>query len=209
MAYNDIFRLRVYMRLHGSQMVNVMHFVEDLAAVGGGASGLATDFVTNMRPTLIARATTEMAFDFVEVQSIVPFSGAAVTANFPGGTVGTALNASSSATLAEVISIYSSRAGRRGRGRIYLPGAPSRPGVDVTAGIWLPVQTTRTTAFATALATRYVGIPGTVAYCLGVWSRVLAGPFPPWPTSAFVRATALTVRTTVRTQRRRQVGVGR
>jgi len=208
MAYNDIFRLRIYQRMHGAQVVNVIHFVEDLAAVGGGASGLATDFVTNMRPTLIARACPQLLFEYVEVQSLVPFSGGPVVVNFPANTVGTQGSSSVSATLAEVLTIYSSRAGRRGRGRIYLAGADTG-GANVASGIWLTAQTTRTQAMATALATRYIGIPGTVAYCLGVWSKVIAGPNPPWPTGAFVRATALTVRTIARTQRRRQVGVGR
>lgn len=209
MAYNDIYRLRIYQRLHGAQVVNVMHFVEDLAAVGGGAAALATDFMTNMRPTLIARCVPQLVFESVEVQSIVPFSGGAAVAPFAGGTVGTGGTSTASATLCEVVSIYTSRAGRRGRGRIYLAGADTNSASNISAGVWGSAQTTRTTNFANALATRYVFAPGLGAYCLGVWSKVLAGPFPPWPSSAFVRATSLTVRTIVRTQRRRQVGVGR
>jgi hypothetical protein len=77
------------------------------------------------------------------------------------------------------------------------------------AGSWIAAQTTRTQAFATALATRYMSAGTAGSYKLGVWSKLTAGPEPPWPTSAFTRATSLTVRTIIRNQRRRQVGVGR
>lgn len=209
MAFNDIYRLRIYQRMHGAQVVNVLHFVEDVAVGGGsGAQALANDFVTNMRAPLIARACNQLAFEYVEVQSLVPFSGAPATTNFPGGTVGTVFGTSASATLSEIITIYTSRAGRRGRGRIYLAGANTTSDIPVQ-GVWASGQTTKTTALATALATRYMQVPYTTSFVLGVWSKVLAGPNPPWPSSAFVRASALTVRTTIRTQRRRQVGVGR
>jgi hypothetical protein len=208
MAYNDIYRLRIYQRMHTAQVVNVIHFVEDLAAVGGGAAGIANDFVTNMTATLKARASRQVTFDYVECQSIVPFVGGPVVVNFPASTLGTVSEDAASATLCEVVTVYSQRGGRRGRGRMFLP-----PGGTVIAsaqnGTWGATQTGRTTAFATAMATRYIGIAGTVAYCLGVWSKVMGPQFPPWSSSQFARATGLTVRTTIRTQRRRQLGVGR
>jgi len=117
MAYNDVFRLRIYQRLHNAQVVNVLHFVEDLPAVGGGALGLANDFVTNMRTTLCARTVPATLFEYVEVQSIVPFSGGPVAVNFPANTTGTGSNTTASATLCEVVTIYSQRGGRRGSHR--------------------------------------------------------------------------------------------
>lgn len=208
MPFNDIFRLRVYQRLHGSQVVNVLHFVQDDPTPTYGGLQLAQHFVTNMTTPLRNRAVSQLAFDFVEVQSIVPFAGAPVAVSFPGGTVGAVVGGSVSATLCEVITVYTSRAGRRGRGRIYLAGA-STATADISLGSWISPQTTRTTSFATALATNYMQEPPVVGWKLGVWSKVIAGPTPPWSTDAFVRATNLTVRTIVRTQRRRQVGVGR
>ena len=208
MAFNDIYRLRIYQRMHGAQIVNVLHFVEDVNLTGSGPLALANDFVTNMRTTLLARASSNLLFEFVEVQSIVPFSGGPVSVNFPPSSVGTQAG-SLSATLAEVITIYTSRAGRRGRGRIYLTGIDTQSSANVGQGVWGSAQTTRTQTLATALATRYMVVPYNSSWALGVWSKAIAGPTPPWPTSAFVRATALTVRTIMRTQRRRQVGVGR
>ena len=209
MAFNDIYRLAINTRLHGSVVINVLHFVEDVTVGGGsGAQALANDFATNMKTTLQARCTSETTFDSVEVRSLVPFSGAPAVANFPANTFGTAGGACSSATLAQVITIYTSRGGRRGRGRIYMAGGLTDAS-SLSAGVWGSTQTTRTQNFATALATRYMVVPYVTSFALGVWSRVLAGPNPPWPTSAFVRANSLSVRTICRTQRRRQVGVGR
>lgn len=208
MAYNDIYRLRVYQRMQSAQVVNVMHFLEDFAAVGGSPLALATDFVTNMRATLIARTVNQVTFDFVEVQKIVPFEGGPVAVNFPASTVGTVGGSCASATLCEVLTIYSVRGGRRGRGRLYLPGSDTF-GAAPNNGSWLPAQTARTQTFANALATRYIFAPTLGAYCLGVWSRKSGPEFPPWSTDQFARATGLTVRTTIRTQRRRQLGVGR
>lgn len=210
MAYNDIYRLRIYQRLHGGQVVNVLHFVEDFTVAGGtGAQALANDFRDNMLSTMRNRCSAQLTFEGVEVQSIVPFSGAAVYAAWPANTVGAQSGNCISGTLAEVITIYTSRAGRRGRGRIYLAGTQTALIGGSNFGNWATSQTTTTQAFATALATRYMNVPYATSYALGVWSRVLAGPTPPWPTSAFVRANSLTVRTTVRNQRRRQAGVGR
>lgn len=208
MAYNDIYRLRVYATLHSSQIVNVMHFLQTDIFPTADAQSLANDFVTNMATTWKGRASNQMTLNYVEVQSIVPFSGASAVTNFPGGSVGTSPNPCFSATLAEVITIYTSRGGRRGRGRIYLAGAPNSTS-SMGSGAWLSAQTTNTTNMANALAARYIAVPDISGFRLGVWSRTIAGPTPPWPTSAFVRATALTIRTTVRTQRRRQLGVGR
>src|SRR6186997_1271811 len=122
MPFNDIYRLRVYGRMHGAQIVNVMHFVQDDPLPTQGGLQLAQDFVTNMAATLRARCVNQMLYEYVEVESIVPFSGGPVQVNFPGGSVGTSAGSSVSATLCEVISIYTSRGGRRGKGRIYLPG---------------------------------------------------------------------------------------
>jgi hypothetical protein len=208
-AYNDIYRLRVYGRLHGAQIVNVMHFVQNNASPGLGAQELANDYRDNMLAASRSRASSQFLFETVEVQSIVPFTGAAAVAAWPGGTVGQRGGAVTSATLAEVITIYTSRAGRRGRGRVYLAGAESVGTGMSSGGVWNSAQTALTVAFATALATRYIDPLNQVNWSLGVWSRRIAGPDPPWPTDAFARATGLTVRTIMRTQRRRQVGVGR
>jgi len=207
-AYNDILRLRIYQTLQGGQVVNVLHFVNDDISGVQGALELANHFVTNLTTSLKARAFSGVAFQFVEVQKIVPFEGGPSIVNFPGGTVGGVGGSCVSGTLCEVVTIYSQRGGRRGRGRIYLPPSDTS-GTNATGGSWQAVQTARTTTFANALASNYIGASHSSVFTLGVWSRASGPEFPPWSTSQFARATGLTVRTTIRTQRRRQLGVGR
>jgi len=161
-----------------------------------------------MATPLRNRASNQMLYELVEVQSMIPFSGGPVTANFPASSFGVLAQNPASATLCEVMTIYTSRGGKRGRGRIYLP-AGSTAAADVSNGVWLAPQTTRTVALATALGNRYLNPLGSLQFRMGVWSRVIGGQTPPFTSDGFVRATALTVRTIVRTQRRRQVGVGR
>lgn len=208
MAFNDIYRLRVYQRLHGQQVVNVMHFVQEdpLSTVGG--QQLANNFIANMTTTMRARTSNQMTYEYVEVQTIVPFSGGPVTANWTGGTAGTQIQPCQTGTVAEVITIYTSRGGRRGRGRIFLAGARTDT-TGMASGLWAAAQTTLTQAYATALATFYTGVLPPVPFHLGVWSKASGPALPPWTSSQFVRATGLTVRQTVRNQRRRQIGVGR
>jgi len=207
MGFNDIYKLRIHCRLFGSEVLNVMHFKEAVGTLPANpAQTLANDFLTNMGTTLRARATTEMAFEFIEVVRIVPYGDGPALALFAGGTNGTATGGAISTTLAEVVTLSTGRAGRRYRGRIFLGGGPASANL---AGAWAAAQSTRTQAFVTAMVARYVTSPLATAFQLGVWSKLIAGPDPPFNTDAFTPVTSATVRTTVRNQRRRQIGVGR
>ena len=208
MAYNDIYRMRIYQRLHTAQVVNVLHFVNDDISGVQGPLELANHFFTNLSTSMRARAIGGHTFELIEVQSIVPFSGGPVTVSWPASTGGTSAGTTPSATLCEVITIYSQRGGRRGRGRLYLAGAETSLN-PTTNGVWNSAQTAKTVTFANALASNYVNTSHSSVFTLGVWSKASGPAEPPWSTSQFARATGLTVRTIVRTQRRRQVGVGR
>jgi hypothetical protein len=206
MAFNDIFRLRVHCRQNGGEVLNVLHFVDNFGVPGDSAQYLANDFRDQMGTTLRARACPDLVFEFVEVIKIVPYGDGPRVALWAANTNGTATGNSFSATLAEVVTVYTGTAGRRHRGRMYLAGAPTGTSA---AGSWPAAQTTRTQTFVTALMNRYGPAATNIDFRLGVWSKVIAGPDPPWPTDAFTRASSLTVRTAVRNQRRRQIGVGR
>jgi hypothetical protein len=209
MAYNDVVRLRVYHLMQGAQVVNVYHFLANNAVLTQEPVDLANDFVTNMRATLIARTVNSCNFQYVECQKIVPFSGGPAVVSFPANTNGTMVGAAVSATLCEVMTIYSQRGGRRGRGRVYLPSGDCQNSLP-SNGIWNNNNTTKTQAYATALVARYIDLPGAPAnWHLGVWSRRSGPVNPPWTTDQFARATGCVVRTTIRNQRRRQAGVGR
>jgi hypothetical protein len=196
----------VHCRLHAGEVINVLHFVDESGVIVNGAQVLADDFRDNMGTTLRARAGAEMAFEFVEVIKIVPYGDGPVIASWPASTNGTNGSGCNTGTLCEVITLSTGKIGRRYRGRIYLSG------VIISAlnnGLFTATQTTKTQAFATALINRYGGLSPTRTFGLGVWSRLLAGPDPPWTTDAFTRVTSATVRNVIRNQRRRQLGVGR
>lgn len=206
MALNDIYRVRIHQRMHGQEVLNVWHFVDDAGAAGDQGTALCQDIITNMATTMRARACSDMVFEFVEAVKLVPYGEGPVTVSYPANTVGTATGSAGTGTLAEVVTVYTSLIGRRHRGRMYLAGGPS---TTISGGSWPAAQTTRTQAFCTAFAARYMATPGGFTFKFGVWSKAIAGPDPPWPSDSFTRATSLTVRTLVRNQRRRQIGVGR
>jgi hypothetical protein len=205
MAFNDIYRVRIHARIHGAEVLNVLHFVEE-TIYADGASVLAADVRDGLGTTLRARAATDVVYEYVEAVKLVPYGDGPVTASWAANTLGTVAGNCATATIAEVVTIYTSQIGRRHRGRMYLAGLTSSA---MVAGLVAASQTTRTQALCTAMAARYIGAGASSGFGLGVWSRVIAGPDPPWPTSAFTRATSLTVRTILRNQRRRQIGVGR
>jgi hypothetical protein len=205
MALNDIYKVVIHQRLHGGEVLNIWYFVDDFG-VAGGAGHLAADIRDNLGTTMRARATSDVTFEFVEATKIVPYGAGPETASWPANTVGTTAGNSATGTMCEVITVYTASIGRRHRGRMYLAGIGQ---TAATGGSIVAAQTTKTQAFATAMANRYIAMVGQNQYRFGVWSKTIAGPDPPWSTDAFTRATSLTVRTLVRNQRRRQVGVGR
>lgn len=211
MPFNDIYRLRLFGTLHGAQIVNVLHFVQDDPDPLKGGLELANTFVTNMTATLRARCTSAFTYNYVEVERIVPYTGGPVTVNFPASSVGTRSGACGSAMVCEVISIYTSRGGRRGKGRFYLSGGNTEQTNGLQSGVWTAPQSTTTQNLANQFAGIFMDdtLPVVSAWRLGVWSRASGPEHPPWTTDQFTRATALVVRNTARTQRRRQVGVGR
>jgi len=207
MAFNDIYKLVIHQRLHGQEVINKLHFVQELLGTGNLSQTLADDFRTNMDATLRARSSPDLQLEYVEAQRIVPWGDGPYLSMWPAGTFGTApFNNSPSGMMAEVITIYTAGAGRRKRGRMYLSGLGS---IAVANGLISSSQNVRTVNFANALSTRYLTMPRVGGFALGIWSRTNAGSTPPFSSDAFTIATAVTVRTTARTQRRRQIGVGR
>lgn len=205
MAFNDIYRVRIHCRIHGGENINVWHFMVN-APAGDSALALATEIRDSLGTEMRARASNEMSFEYVEAVKLVPYGEGPATASWPAATLGTVLSTCPSGSLAEVVTVYTSQIGRAHRGRIFFGGlAVNRIG----SGLTLTAQQTATQALVTKISTRYVVEPAATGYRFGVWSRKLAGPNPPFSTDAFTLCTSMTVRTILRNQRRRQIGVGR
>ena len=208
MAFNDIYRLRIWGRLHGQAVCNVLHFKQANVTVGNTAPALCSDFNTNLSTTFRARVanTNGSVVEYLECQRIVPYGDVPHIHLWTGTASGTFSGTCGSGSCAEVVTLYTGQAGRRKRGRIYLHGGGTN---TMASGQWSSTQATATQAFVTALLARYPAEPTVADYRLGVWSRVIAGVNPPFNTDAFAPVISATVRTTVRNQRRRQLGVGR
>jgi len=208
MSYNDIYRMRVWGRLHGQAVCNVFHFKEVTVNPASTAVQLATDFNAQMSTTWRARgaSTNGPTVEFLEVQRIVPYGDTPYLHTWTGTAVGTAPGTCYTGSIAEVVTWWTGQAGRRKRGRSYLCGAI---GNDINAGQWTSTQTTRTQAWVTAFLARYAVFPLPTTWNVGVWSRAIAGPFPPYNTDAFAPIQSATIRTVIRNQRRRQIGVGK
>jgi hypothetical protein len=207
-SFNDIYRLRLWGRLHGQAVCNVLHFKEVTALPGSGAPLLCSDFNTNLSATLRARIATTggMTMEFLECQRIVPYGDVPHVQNWSGLVAGGLTGTCHTGTVAEVVTLYTGQTGRRKRGRMYLCGGVT---TLMASGQWTATQTAATQAYVTAILARYGEPSAPTQFMLGVWSRVLAGPAPPFNTDAFAPVISASVRTTVRTQRRRQIGVGR
>lgn len=206
MGFNDIYRLKIHQRLHGQEVINVLHFKEDAPLGGVGAQALADDFRTNMQTTMRARSTNELVYEYVEVIPLIPTGEEPKLSLWPANTLGTLGGGTGTGSVAEVVTLYTGQAGRRKRGRIYLAGGNTG---SMIQGQWTLTQTNATTAFITALGNRYAKIPYTTSWVLGVWSRMNGNQHPPYNTAGFTPVQVLTIRTTIRNQRRRQLGVGR
>ena len=159
------------------------------------------------------------AVDYTTAQC-VRVGGTAFEANLSGTLTGG--NVSGDALppqSALVITLGSGLIGRRHRGRIYVPSFSE---VDQNAGGWLPAMLTTLTGTFTTFFNKYKASGTDPKIQLGVWSERTAfgcewtgkPPVhtqidPPSPDTAFTPVTGFTIRSTVYTQRRRAIGVGR
>lgn len=209
MAALDVYRVVIRGRLFGSEIDNVLWFRERSgSSVGSGnnSAALAANVRTGIDANWRAVASTSMFYEAVQATRMIPYGDGPTEDAWAANTAGTA-GASTAVhpQSAGVLTLYTSKIGRSRRGRIYLAGFP---GSNAASGLWTAGTLTGMTSIATTLTTRY-GPSGSQAYELGVWSKLIAGPDPPFVTTAFEPITSIAVRSQIRSQRRRQVGVGR
>ena len=205
----DVYRIVIRQRLWGSEVDNVMWFRErsgSSVGAGNNSAALAANIRSGIDTSFRAMATTSHFYEAVQATRMVPYGDGPSEDAWSAGTAGTA---GSGTTIhpasAGVLTLYTSKIGRSRRGRIYLAGfQPS----NSASGLWNSTQLTLMTTFAGVLNTRY-GPSGTQSWELGVWSKKIAGPDPPFDSTAFEPITSIAVRAQIRSQRRRQVGVGR
>lgn len=187
-------RVTIRGAIFGQTINNVLHFLNPDGAqtLTQIADIVDTHWVTNVLPC----SSASLNYTNIEVRTVAiatPPSPFNKSINRVGAVTQTAPD---TPLLSMLIRLQTAIAGRHGRGRVYLAGAP---GGAMTAGNWSATTiTARNINLAAILAA--LGSGGTQPIILHVCPR--------GDESAGVAVTALTLRTSVSVQRRRNYGVG-
>lgn len=196
MAVNDIFRVNVIQSLHGQTIINTLHYRQSTADAdeANNASGLANLVATNLVPVMKALQSAELSHTGVTAQKIWPLPVKVgflnTTGAGPGGVAGDSLPTS----VAVVISKTTQFAGRKYRGRAYIAGVPvsHESNSALAAGVipnWLTLSAEMDNFY----------FVGTDTWQPTIWHK---------STSTFDDVTTCFLKTFLRNQRRRQLGVG-
>jgi len=202
MAEADIVALRLIGQQNGQAINHVFGF--QALTAGATRAGLATDFNTNLLTTFLVGKSNQLAFSGIQVDDIVPGTGARVEFAVTPAKVG---NDSTSDPMppkdALVITWNTLTKGRSYRGRTFETG---RVEAGQSNGVWLASTVTLANAFATAMLARYGPSGASADWRFGIISRFNNGLERAVPVLTGVVGFA--VRTTVYSQRRRTIGVG-
>lgn len=206
----DIVQVRIVGRQEEQEVLNVMHFRTETGD---------TDFIIHLLQVIVAclvdsflpHAGSLYHLEKVEGMRVAPTVGPWFEVSpDPAGLIQGAETGDTLPTLNScVISIRTERAGRSGRGRIFLGGIPesSTTGsfINPESPYWGAVG-----AFAACLFSHfhYTSFPPSNSWQLGVMSRKIGGAKPPFLTTGFSPVTALTPHRLIATTRSRKVGHG-
>jgi hypothetical protein len=168
---------RIIGELHGQTTINVMHFatnegVNDGEELDTILLGLATALKECVIDVLLPGVSQDWKFVRTDARRIYPTPSDPIIATGLPEHVGE-LSVTSTSFAASLLSIRTGGAGRRGRGRIFLPPAGeaeiSQSALDAPTLVLLA-------AFAACLGTKFMGASPTSNWHLGVLSRAnLAG----------------------------------
>jgi hypothetical protein len=206
----DVVQVRIRGRQENQEVLNVLHFRTETGD---------TDFIIHLLTVILnclvdsflPGAGTNYHLEKVEGMRVAPTVGPwfEVTPN-PSGLIQGAITTDTLPTFnACVISIKSERAGKSGRGRIYMGGIPEASAtgsfISPESPYWAAVV-----AFAACLFSHfhYTSFPPSNSWQLGVMSRKVGGAKPPFLTAGFSPVMTLTAQPLVATMRSRKVGHG-
>lgn len=196
MAVGDTFRVTINMRLHGQQCVSVLHYREtNTDFLAHGADVLAARVAAVVVPQFKAIQGSELTHESVVAQKIFPLPplvpAVVTTAVGPGQVAGGTMPT-------EVTAVITKRtvfAGRKYRGRIFVPGVPNVSELDSQLS---PAALITWQAAANIINSNLTQDNST--WRMIVWHKA---------TSTFDFTTNLEARPILRSQRRRQIGKGR
>lgn len=226
MADGDVYKATLEWRYSGIDVAvnNVLWFLQVGAEPAAVPEIVLGNRLSNAMPSgsswpgslLRAWLSTGYAILNVRVQRVYPIvTGAYVVAvNVGGQAAGGPTYLPSSAAL--VVRLQSTLNTRRGRGRLYLGGFGSVKTAGGTEyalaneGYWGASVRAAAAGFIQTLRDQALLTPnggGIAVYKMGVWSKTVAGPSPPYA-FAWSELVAWDATSAIRVQRRREVGVG-
>lgn len=202
-------RLRLVGEMHGSQVINVMHFATNAEVFDGiGQDPLLDELLEAVLAclieTLLPAVTQDYSLKFIDVRPIRTSFGDPTELAAPGGSVGS-LGVASTSFAASLIQVKTGGGGRSGRGRHYLPPA----GEAQTAQSELDGPTVvLITQFLLCMAGKFIGNDASTAWRMGVLSQKAFANNPANFDAAFREAHSLSAVSTVACMRSRKKGHG-
>lgn len=194
MAVDDIYRCTIVGQLHGQTMNNVLFYREATSAGANGQTALASALDSKYATNILPRQSDEYTYKGALVQRFSPGTPLVATLNSTntgaGGIVGNSLPTSSAAVIKKLTTL----AGRKYRGRLFLPGIPTAHEDDSE------LSAAAETALATAFSNFGVSATsGGFVFNLILWHKA---------SSTYTDVSIWEVTTPLRVQRRREVGRG-
>lgn len=194
MSVGDIYECSILGRQDGQITATVFHYRQASGNAGDQSGALAASVDGSLAAGLKTTLSPEWSYDLSSVARVSPLPRTAPTLNSTNAGPGTIGTFAAPSSVAAVLKKKTALAGRKYRGRFFLPGVPLSVIADsqLTAG--------GVTSFA-AMATL---LQGNIVNAAGTFNPVIFHR----ASLTFDNITSVTVDPVLRNQRRRQVGRG-
>lgn len=203
MALGDIVQVTVNGEIDGQRTANVLHFKDQVVATGD-ESTLAQAVMDCVTSALLTGLTTDYKLTSVSAKRILPTVGNEVILVAPGGSAGSIAGSLPSFNAA-VISLRSNRAGKSGRGRMYIAGIPNSG--ESASQVSSTLQAVLA-AFITCLVGKFVGLLPSEGFNWGIFSRKNYALTPGTESTWWSEVTQAVVNSDIGTMRSRKLKVG-
>jgi len=207
----DIVQVLHQYDLEGQKCENVWYFRAQALDPDILANLLAA-IATCLIPILVPKLSTSYTFERLRAKVVSPAVGPEVDyyAGVGVATAGVAAGDGLPSHDSAIVSLYTERGGRSGRGRIYIGGVPEgdtiKSYINTEAPLWGAIL-----AFLVCMLATFKphDVPAAGDYDWGVMSRKLGGLKPPFLPAGYAMITRAEPRRELATTRSRKIGHGR
>ena len=210
-AQGEVYEVVLECRQEGQQVLNVLHF-QALTAIDNVETRLLRAMVECLLTVLLPDSTSNLQYVRCKGKRVFPTLGPVLEiGQEPGDVVqGAEVGDSVPTFVAVCANIHTSRGGRSGRGRMFIFGVPE----GATQGSYIQTSNPYWTvilAYLACVAGKFItqsDPPAANRWQLGVMSRKLGGPKPPYTADGFAAATRITPNNRLASMVSRKVGHG-